>query len=539
LANINWVSATGGLWSVGGNWNGGIVPSTNDIAVFSTVYGSGNITIDQNVVCSGIIVSGNYNGNMTAAGYGYYLYGDYVDDGTGTRTLGSGIILNGASSTLHLGSTLGTVTATSCTLTMNTATSGVIDVDKATTFMSIVIGASAIATSSGAAKITYQSATTLLTIGANATYTVNFQTDYKATAAQQLWSLGAGCTWNGTGRQDWVGSTNNAVPANCSIPATSYTGTGIFLIRPGNPFEINGNISYGGALYLVDGIAAAFTVNTNNYNITCGAFNLGGGNATSVYNFGSSAITCTSLAPPTSVNAILNMSTSTWTCSGNWTFGSNQIVDPGTSTVNITNTSTITSASKSFYNLNLNAPGKIITIADDINLAIGGGFALTAGTVSTGTTYCIFAGNGSITLGADLSWRLRTAINSSTITWNTGTNIWTIPAYTLNDWGGTTSTVSWISSSPGSQYKISAPAGIAVNYMNVTDCNNIGIDIDALAVTNVNGGNNLNWLFYVAPPATSGTAQVTGMRFYNPLLHKEYFKQNRRVLNAVKRYIGG
>lgn len=828
--NVNWISPTGGLWSVGENWSGGLVPSTNDVAVFSTIYGSGDITIDQNVVCSGITVSGNYNGNMTSAGYGYYLTGNYIDDGTGSRNLGSGMIFNnpnttghfgstlgtvtasfcnlcacanditidddkgitfnslriesgvtvtnngstnstysstagisplvftnggqlkilrqmsfnkgseagalidvqagspvisgsadiflsadlanssffipalniygttalrvnssksnviinqsgdfnvrdfylrpvtgsvnwtfntnnhnitcqkltfggatathtlsgflgssnisctsydgstnnigtnklymqssniicsgswahgsnhtidpgtsvvnilntstvtsnnkafydltintasgliatfadplicsgdftvtegattfngttgtfygdaiidgtsthnlgngitcnGASATFHIGSGVGTITATSCALTMNGTTAMVIDDDKGVTLKSLTLGASAVVTNSGGAITNYYNNATILTLGANATLTTNKTFNLYSTSNNTPYSLGAGYAIS-FGANQRLGILTPADGYTLTLPAITVTSAGAAGLDLQSNFSttynISGNINVGSGAILTR-VAVANKTNTLNfstYTITAGTFYVGIGNAMATINYNFDAATinigtlnASSNTAPTTGACNINLQTSTWTCSGNWTFGSNHIVDPGTSTVNITNTSTITSASKSFYNLNLSAPGKIITIADDINLAIGGGFALTAGTVSTGTTYCIFAGNGSITLGADLSWRLRTAINSSTITWNTGTNIWTIPAYTLNDWGGTTSTVSWISSSPGSQYKISAPAGIAVNYMNVTDCNNIGIDIDALAVTNVNGGNNLGWLF--------------------------------------------
>lgn len=74
--------------------------------------------------------------------------------------------------------------------------------------------------------------------------------------------------------------------------------------------------------------------------------------------------------------------------------------------------------------------------------------------------------------------------------------------------------------------------------VNVTDCYNSGVQIDATSQTNTNGGNNFGWLFYTPPTPTTTSGFLPEIRFYNPLLHNQYMKRNRAVLNAVKRYIG-
>ena len=584
MANINFVSATGGLWSIGGNWDGGSVPSTNDIAIFSTIYGSGNITIDQNIVCSGVTISGNYNGNMTAAGYGYYLTGNYVDDGTGTRNLGSGMIMNGPSSRIHLGSTLGAATATSCAVTMNTNTSGVLDINKSNTiFKTITINGTVFSFGMVALGITNN--TTALTLTNNSIFTDNgVGLQIRLTSSATSMSLPATYTYNGVG---YLRFNNGANTITHSIPALNYTGSGDIVIMTdynAPTFNLSGNlITNGNITSKIESSAGAgvtYVLNTNGYAVTCKTLDVGNSFATGTYtaNLSNSQINCTSF-PSTlnhaTGNVKLNLQSSTINCSGNFTYGSNHTIDPGTSIVNITNTSTVTSNSKAFYDMNVNtaASGTLVTFADSPR--ISGDVTVTQGSTNldglnwSGWGDVLFDGTGNHTIGSGITlmgagtMRLNGTLTSvisagcyikamenttfnlgtrtinrlglttgKTITMTAGAPILTVNTYTAADWDG----VTFVSSTPTSQWGLNMVPSISVVGVNVTDSDNsTGTEINADA-TSVNGGNNLNWLFASVTPTT--TVQLTEMRFYNPLLHREYIAKGRRVLRAVQRYIG-
>jgi hypothetical protein len=297
---------------------------------------------------------------------------------------------------------------------------------------------------------------------------------------------------------------NNTANLTYSLPSITVSGSANFSVNKttgaGNlVVNFTGNQSWGltgGGQY---GSVGTLTINTNNYAISwTSSFIYGSDNSASkfIYNFGSSIVTIPAWALETTNKYMtLNMQTSQWNVSGSWAFTSFQTVTHQLDSVTFTNTATITSNTKSFYNLIINAPTKTITLADNTTINSGGSFTLTAGTISAGTTYIVFSGSSSITLSANLSSRIQTKVAGSTITWNTGANTWTIPAYAVNDIGGSLGNlVLWRSSTPTTAYKVSFPSSVTLSYTDLQDCNNTGTTVIA-DTTCVNSLRNTNFTF--------------------------------------------
>lgn len=583
MANNNWILGYTANWSTASGWSLGHVPTTDEIAIFSNTFGNGDCTIDQNVDCSGITISGTYTANQTAAGFGYYLTGNYIDDGTGSRDLGSGMIFNGPTSTGHFGATLGAVTATSCILVYN-ASGGVLDDDKGiSTFKKLIIGNNATLTSVGSSLVTEWKDTDLpLTIGNSGTLTSNTVSIFSVTDNGMFLSFGTGAVFNGSSNPAWrIKGSGKTV----GFPTFTYTGTGRNRMDfadgiTNSNINLSGNVIFGNLTIrsLSAGTSGSF-FNTNNFNMNVSDFSLGTASSAHqlTFNLGSSTIFCNTFNVgeiQNNLNTNLNLQSSTINCSGAWVFGSNHNVNPGTSVVTIKNTSTVTSANKAFYDFGINtaASGTVITFADSPKFS--GDFSVTQGSTKldallwSGYGDILFNGTGNHTIGSGitlvnsgtftLASTLLTCISAgcyikclSDATLNLGTRtinrlgltsgqkyfmtagapILTVNTYTAADWDGASfySTGAW-------GLKMVPSATVNNVYVEYSD-NSTGTEINATAGTNTDGGNNINWLFTsYTPPAVSGFLPT--FRFYNPLLHNVYVEQNNRRIRALKRYMG-
>lgn len=515
-------------------WNSGGSNDMNDTSNYTAVWdGTFDLVWDATsvvdcaatapVACNSITVAAAYTGAWSISGQDLTVAAGASWDGTGTLNLGNGLTANGASSTVHVGSGVGSVTASSCVLTLNGTTAMVFDNDKASVlWRRWIIGNNAVVTNTSGTQqlIRCASAETFLTIGTSATLTNNsaLYFAYGTATGHYAWSMGAGATFNGTGLI--TVANYNLSAALVYIPALAYTGSGAINIvssssASSNEIRFTGNLTSAADvnLYLQNSSALySYTINVNGFDISCANLNYGANGAflsNNIINFGSGTITCTLsdgsyIAAPVDIN----FQTSQWSCSGNWTYGSNHIVDPGTSQVTITNTSTITSNGSSFYGLIINAAGRVITLADSLTIADAGTLWVAAFTSFAGNQYVIFAGSGGITIQTNVSNRLRTAAGGSTIVWNTGVNVWTFPAYTDGDFGGAGPGLAiWRSTAAGTPFYIAAPAAtINVSYMDFTDANNAaGGTIYALDGTSVDNGGNVNILF-PSPLAQTGNS---------------------------------
>jgi hypothetical protein len=359
-------------WGTAGNWSGLAVPDTLDTCTIAAAC-----TVNVAARCGKLIK--RTPTVFIATGQTIYSRGGIIIDSASVLNLGNGLTLAGASDTLHLGTGLGTVTAASCEITMNGTTAMVLDDDKSITAKSLTLGASAVVTSSGAARTDYQGTSTLLTIGNNSTYTVSQNCNYIPTADFSIFSIGTGVTWGGNKTQRILAS------SSCSIPGFTYTGTGTFDISPTAASTVTqtGHINIGTSTLQIRVFDASCTYNTGGFNITCGPFKYGseaGGKAQTI-NCGASIISITSfLSSYNTAASPLNMQTSKWTCSGDWTFGSNHTITASAGQiVNITGLSKITSNGKTFpgaLTIN-NAAHTVDSLADSLDVA--GDFTIQSG----------------------------------------------------------------------------------------------------------------------------------------------------------------
>lgn len=514
-------------------WNSGGSTDANNVGNYSAgLPADAVVTLDATSVVDWIFTANMsveqinilaaFTGAVTMTGFDLTCSLGFSDDGTvGAHIYGTSITCNGNSSTFHVGAGLASLNSNSTNMYMNGTTAMALDDDKALIIKTLTLGANAVVTSSGAATTQMASVTgPLLTIGNNATFTVNAPLNYRPYNDMTVLSVGTGVTFNGTAAHNMTGGGTNKT---FLLSAVTYTGSGTITFTDdanhldGIIWSLNGAFSWGPVASVIISSGNTTAVRTLNFttsdnSFTCGTLSIGSPSATTTLNvyFGASTVSVSSFT-----GAVLNtgvtydyFQTSSWSCSGNWQFGAAHTVDPGTSTITITNTCTFTSASKSVYNFAINAAARTITFADSLNVAAGGSVTVTAFAAFAGNQYIIFAGSGSITISTNVSNRLRTAVAGSTITWNTGSNVWTFPAYVANDFGGdATGRVSWVSSAPGTQFNIAAPvATISPSYMEFGDANNsTGGTIYCLDGTSVDNGKNVNIIF-PSPLAQTGNS---------------------------------
>jgi hypothetical protein len=565
MPNNTWSAGGAGNWSVNGNWSLGVAPVLADDVIFDATSVQ-DCTIDVSPSVNSITFTAAYSGNWSAAGQTMTCAVDFSHSGTGTSNFGNGVTCNGNTSTVFIAAGVGGISAAFCCFTMNTVTSGTLDFNKTVAPNCLNLGANAIVEIKGTVSQIFSSASPALTFTNGGTLIVSKSVTFSVSIALEIVSIpGAAPTITGTVGQQLNLRVQNPA-ANATIPAltVSNINLGIYAFSSaGGIISLAGDISCGPLVLFAQGGSVVGTINTSGYAINATGIVVGNNTAggTLTVNFSNSVVNCSSFDGATyNVGTTnFNLQTSQWTCSGDWTFGSNHTVNPGASSVTIANTSTITSNGKSFYDLTVNAAAKVITCADALTCAAGGDLTLTAGTLTlatfnltvggntaingastlnaTGST-CSFAGNYStavastVTVNAATNYtftaatiittngitlpsctfnnnftinnscvitRLITGVNGFTGTFQAG-NIFTITNYTAGDWDGAFGALSsYQSSIPGTQATFIAPAfvgDLTVRYTRWTDINaNFGETIYANDGTSQNGGNNDNIIF--------------------------------------------
>jgi hypothetical protein len=326
-----------------------------------------------------ITSTSDYGGNMSFDGYTLYTLGSRLFDGTGTLDLGAGVYTKANSATSHIGSGVGTVTATSCVVTWD-GTDGVLDFDKLFETKQYVFGNSATVNITSSQEHRPRNNGIPLIFGNNVTITGGGMFRAYRTTSGELHSTGSGCVLG-------CGLRFNTASAgiNCEIPAITTSGVvSINTAEVNCTTKLTGNLSSGNAMEIYDASIAGFVVNFNGYDITSSAtFYPAMITVSSVLNFGSGTHTFKVFDGTLSSVGTCNFESATINVNGDYKLATNQTVNPGTSTVNITNTSTIISANKKFHNLNINASGKTVTGADRI---WADSVAVLAGTLALGGT---------------------------------------------------------------------------------------------------------------------------------------------------------
>ena len=368
-------SANDTKWSNDANWSGGTKPGTADTAIFDATGGTKAPTIDVSPSVAQVRIAATYNRAWSLSGQTLTCGQGFSDDGvTGAHNYGNGITCNGASATFHVGSGVGTVTATACSLSLNGTTGMVLDDDKGIQIKTLSIGASAVVTHSGASAGGIVGNTGIvLYMGNSSTLTLSQLLLAYSTATSTALSLGASTAINGTGQLSVY-----AVGVTLTLPPLILTGTNVVYFTNSGVNNSTFNLSTfansaNQTRMFRSGATNKTTFNTRDSSITCGAFHIGSNNATgsAVYNFGASSISVGSFVGSTYVLGTdsVNMSTSKWTCGGSWTWGSNSTVGAGTSRVVFANTAkaTITSANKAFYDVIDSATtGQIDSLEDSL-----------------------------------------------------------------------------------------------------------------------------------------------------------------------------
>lgn len=418
IANI-WLAAANGSWNVAGNWSLGHVPTSGEDVVFNGLNSTKNCTWDVSPNINAFGVISNYSGALSASGYMTTSANGFSHYGTSTFHFGNGITCNGNSSSFYVAPTVGSLTESSCTITMN-GTTGMFFNPKITlsNLNGLVLGLDAKVTMPSTASVcSSQTSGYALTLNAGCTFTMNQSFNFRRTTSGDLWFIGIGYVWNGTG-----GTTSGTAGADVSIniPETICGCTGSFIIRGNSTnhlIQFTGNCSFGGALILSSGSATVqTTVDFFGSNISCTQLRVGATTeATTGYTthyFSTGTITCTSFGSASdSATSTINFETANINCSGAFLLTSGMNLDAGSSLITISATSTFTTASKAIYDLSIT--GGTLTCTGNMschNLSVSNAASWTnvsytatfsgnatfnsTGTISAGTAWT-FTGNTS------------------------------------------------------------------------------------------------------------------------------------------------
>jgi hypothetical protein len=89
-----------------------------------------------------------------------------------------------------------------------------------------------------------------------------------------------------------------------------------------------------------------------------------------------------------------------------------------------------------------------------------------------------------------------------TYTWSSSGGTLTVSNRIAGDWDNTT----WVSNVPTQPYDIYDPVGLPVSGLNVTDCHNTGVEIDASDGTCTDGGRNYGFRFTASSSSSSSSS---------------------------------
>jgi hypothetical protein len=498
MATRTWNSTGSTDLNDGVNYTGsGALLETDDLVFDGTSVV--NATATNNLIVASINITAAYSGAMSFAGYtAFYNTGDATFDGSGTLNFGNSITLNGNSATLHVGSGVGAVTSTACSIVMNGVTAMVLDIDKTCYFKTLTLGIGAVITNSGAGFLIVQGATTPFIMGNNSTLTNNAVIIFALTANALFYTIGSGCTIAGSSIiYFWLLSSLTTI----TFPAITILNTPISIFDGadylgGWTIIATGAVNVGTGTFRIYcvGSGSEGVIDFNDQNVTCGDFYTGinQANEKCTVNFKSGSFSISSFNGNTyhaagEFNA--NFQTSQWFCSGNWIFGDSHTIVPGTSLVTINNTSTITSNGKSFYDLILDAPGKIITLADNLSCH---DITVTAGTILAGNYTVTCSGDALISGSLTFNRLIMTKPTTRTITVSAGTTLTLINLTASNLNGSSGALTQWRSGTPGTRFNLVIPSPITLTYQNPMDVNSSEV-ITANDGTTVDGGNNIKW----------------------------------------------
>lgn len=547
MATKTW-NGTAGNWSDGTKWSGGTKPAAGDDVIFNT--GSGGCTVDEAPASlNSFSMTSGHTGTFTGSTYNFTV-ASTVSIGTGGAFSSSGVWTQTGDANFSLNSN-GAMTVTSMQIDLQGTGSFLIS--KASAYINKLTCAASGKTTTWSTTLTtcgISSASSNQLVLGTGTLTLGTSTFLiilpKATCTP-ISNSGATISGAGTFLIRTTGASYTITVSALTLTGTTnlqfdtYTGTSGATV-----YTMGGNISTTGNLNMIEntGSLGTVTYNTGNYSIVAATFYTGssvaGAGIGTFYNFGSSAITIDSFSGSTynSASSTLNFSTSTWTCKGNWVFGTNNIVTNTSASITFnTNNATLTTASKTFPSLIFNESGKTYTHSGALtcaSLTVTNGIFTQAAAITVNAGNASFAGSDTLTLNSTFtmsnSGSSFTVTNSGTktttalvltltqnMTLNPGTLtisrlvltagktytftattcVLTVNSYTAaTDWQGTSGNViTWVSSSPGTQYKVNNSTGsiIITDYVSVTDCDSSGGNRPCMAKTGSTLSNDINW----------------------------------------------
>jgi hypothetical protein len=321
-----------------------------------------------------------------------------------------------------------------------------------------------------------------LTVGAG-TWTINslFYVNTYSTQNTPM-VINPSATINGSAGITW--QYQGTATSSLNVPALNLGGSLYFSIDCATAatfgtvtYNFTGNISLSGIFIIIGRYGVDFVINTNDFAVTATELRMGTNSATSnfTFNAGNSVFAISSYTDNYNAAAatyIINLGTSVWTCTGNWTWQSNATLSANTSRVTFnTNSANITCAGKSFYNVVFNGATKTYSCLD--------AFSANNVKIEPGTTLKLFSGATS-----------------------------TITTYNAGDWDGAAGNLTYLTASTaGVQALLSMPAG-RVYFMSIKDSSASNLMLSLISDGCVDALNNTNWLFKVGGTVIAGGKSV-------------------------------
>lgn len=360
------------------------------------VDGSADFVDSTGITCNDFVQSeGDVTHLDTVTIHGDWLFN--CDAGAADVVLPVSMTLAGNSGEFHIGAD-GTVTTTTCSLSMNTANAGIIDHDGAF-YQSrcLVVGESDTVTITGTSiySVLTSTATPALILKDNASLTINDITNVKRferTATDgPLWEFGSGYRLNGNSRIQFRGNNNGTFTV--TLPAINYTGSNlIYIVNEATcspTFRLAGDFTSSNGLRTSGTTASTFQFHTDGYDINITTLDIGCSHAsgTALYHFADG----TKINLSGGLNSVAYNSgtttvydTASWTVNTNfnWKSGHEHLTELGNSFSFEGNTQTVTSAG-AFRPDSLHMDASVITMADHwsartLNM-VSGVFAITNG----------------------------------------------------------------------------------------------------------------------------------------------------------------
>jgi hypothetical protein len=345
-------------WNTAANWSGLAVPDTLDTCTIAAVC-----TVDVAARCAKLIKRNSQV--FIATGQTIYSRGGIIIDSASVLNLGNRLTIT--SDTLKIGATVGTVTATSCTITAM-GTGNILADNKGVVFKNITHGANAVVSSIGVGSTAFEGVDPLITFtnGGTLTFGASANIILRLAASASFISVLAGTptiNQNCNIIQFRIGTANSLTG---TIPAISIVGTGKSITFPflsgtqtGSVIILSSGFSHTGNVDISSNTTGSPTYNIQGITVG-GIFKTGNaaasGMATTTYT-GTNSFGSFDGATSNTAASVDAFGSSVINCAGNWSFGSNHTVTHVASLVNSTGNALFTSAGKSFCDLTVNNAG--------------------------------------------------------------------------------------------------------------------------------------------------------------------------------------